>query len=127
MASLTLLYLGGALPILWGVAHLFPTRSVVAGFGEISADNRHIITMEWVVEGVSLIFMGLLVIVANTVGPASAVAMAVNLLTAIGLLVLAVVSLFTGFKVAFLPFKLCPVIFTASAILILIGGARLAG
>jgi hypothetical protein len=34
---------------------------------------------------------------------------------------LALVSLFTGFKVHFLPFKLCPVIFTVSAALILLG------
>ena len=37
------------------------------------------------------------------------------------LIVLAVVSLFTGFKVRFLPFKLCPILFTLSAILILLG------
>jgi hypothetical protein len=54
--------------------------------------------------------------------PASPVSQAVFLLSAIGLIVLAVVSLFTGFKVNFLPFKLCPFIFTASALLILAGG-----
>jgi hypothetical protein len=51
-----------------------------------------------------------------------AVSKAVFLLSAIELLALAVVSLFTGFKVSFLPFKLCPIIFTASALLILVGG-----
>jgi hypothetical protein len=35
---------------------------------------------------------------------------------------LAIVSLFTGYKVNFPPFKLCPFIFTASALLIIIGG-----
>jgi hypothetical protein len=34
---------------------------------------------------------------------------------------LSIVSLFTGFKVNFTPFKLCPVIFTTSSILILLG------
>lgn len=122
MLELSLLYAGGALTVMWGVAHLFPTRSVVAGFGEVSVDNRHIITMEWVVEGVALIFMGLLVILVNTVDPVSGITRLVNLLTSVGLLTLAAVSLFTGFRVAFLPFKLCPVIFTLSAVLILIGG-----
>jgi len=32
-----------------------------------------------------------------------------------------VVSLFTGFKVDFILFKLCPVIFTGASILILLG------
>ena len=35
---------------------------------------------------------------------------------------LSVVSLFTGFKVNLLPFKLCPVIFTTASILIVVGG-----
>ena len=47
---------------LWGIAHLFATRAVVKGFGEISKDNKKIITMEWIVEGVSLIFIGTLVV-----------------------------------------------------------------
>jgi hypothetical protein len=33
-----------------------------------------------------------------------------------------VVSLFTGFKVNFLPFKLCPVVFTTASVLIVVGG-----
>jgi hypothetical protein len=40
------------------------------------------------------------------------------------LVVLAIVSLFTGFRVAFLPFRLCPLIFAAWALLIA-GGAWL--
>ena len=50
-----LLYAASALTGLWGVAHLFATRGVVAGFGDISVDNRRIITMEWIVEGVALV------------------------------------------------------------------------
>ncbi len=41
-----LLYIAGALTFSWGVAHLFPTKSVVKGFGDISEDNRKIILME---------------------------------------------------------------------------------
>ena len=122
MMDLVMLYLGGALTALWGIAHLFPTGSVVKGFGAISADNQRIITMEWIVEGVSLIFIGALVACVTFIDPLSAVSKAVFLLSAIGLFVLAIISLFTGFKVNFLPFKLCPFIFTASALLILVGG-----
>jgi len=122
MINLVLLYLGAAMTVLWGVAHLFPTSSVVKGFGAISTDNRNIITMEWIVEGVSLIFIGALVATVTFIDPVTAISIAVFILSVIGLFLLATVSLFTGFKVNFLPFKLCPFIFTASALLILIGG-----
>lgn len=122
MINLVLLYLGAALTALWGIAHLFPTSSVVKGFGTISADNKNIITMEWIVEGVSLIFIGVLVALVTIINPVASVSTAVYVLSAVGLIVLALVSLFTGFKVKFLPFRLCPFIFTASAILILFGG-----
>jgi len=122
MINIVLLYIGAALTTLWGVAHLFPTSSVVKGFGTISADNKNIITMEWIVEGVSLIFIGALVALVTIINPVDSVSTAVYVLSAIGLIVLALVSLFTGFKVRFLPFRLCPFIFTVSAILILIGG-----
>lgn len=122
MTNLVLLYLGAALTGLWGIAHLFPTRSVVKGFGAISLDNQRIITMEWIVEGVSLIFIGMLVALVTIIDPASTVSKAVYLLSAVGLFVLASVSLFTGFRVNFLPYKLCPFIFSASALLILFGG-----
>jgi hypothetical protein len=115
------LYLGGALTALWGTAHLFPTKSVVAGFGEISADNRHIISMEWIIEGVALIFIGILVAVVTIIDATSPVSAAVYGLSVIVLLALAMISVLTGYKVNFLPFKLCPFIFTGSAVLILLG------
>jgi hypothetical protein len=37
-----LLYVAAAVTGLWGVAHLFATRGVVAGFGELTPDNRRI-------------------------------------------------------------------------------------
>jgi len=122
MIDLVMLYLGAALTALWGIAHLFPTGSVVKGFGAISADNQHIITMEWIVEGVSLLFIGALVTCVTFIDPTATVSKAVFLISAIELIVLALVSLFTGFKVNFLPFKLCPFIFMASALLFLLGG-----
>ena len=119
--QITLLYLGAALTALWGISHLIVTRGVVAGFGDISDDNRHIITMEWMVEGVSLIFIGVLVAIVTIIDPKAAVSTAVYIVSAIGLLILALVSLFTGFKVKFLPFRLCPFILTASAVLVIAG------
>ena len=125
MFSHLLLYIGSALTTIWGIAHLFPTKSVVKGFGEITADNKRIITMEWIVEGVFLIFTGVLVATVTAIDASSMVSRAVYVVSAVGLLVFAAVSLFTGFKVEFLPFKLCPFIFSISSILILLGGLAL--
>jgi hypothetical protein len=122
MEGQTLLYVGSALTIIWGIAHLFPTKSVVQGFGDISIDNRRIITMEWITEGVALIFIGALVGVVTIVDPNHEISTAVYTISVIGLVVLAMVSLFTGFRISFLPFRLCPFIFTFSAVLIFFGG-----
>jgi hypothetical protein len=122
MMDLILLYLGSGLTVIWGAAHLFPTKSVVRGFGEISIDNKRIITMEWITEGLALIFIGVLVATVTAIDPSNVVSTAVYFVSVIMLLVMALLSLFTGFKVSFLPFKLCPFIFTASAVLIMIGG-----
>ena len=120
--DLILLYLGSGLTGIWGLAHIFPTKSVVQGFGEISIDNKHIITMEWITEGFALIFIGVLVATVTVIDPANVVSTAVYLISMIMLVAMALLSLFTGFKVSFLPFKLCPFIFTTSAVLIMIGG-----
>ena len=120
MTNQILLFAGAAITILWGISHLFPTAKVVKGFGEISEDNKNIITMEWITEGVALIFIGVIVGGVTIVDAASSVSSFVYIASAVALLVLAVVSLFTGFKVNFLPFKLCPVLFTLSAVLILV-------
>jgi len=121
MVNQILLYLGAFFTLAWGVAHLFPTKSVVEGFGEISQDNQRIIAMEWIVEGVSLIFIGLLVAVVTLVDRNSTVSRAVYWICFAELNVLSIVSLFTGFRVSFLPFKLCPLIFTGSSVLIILG------
>ena len=122
MMDLMLLYLGSGLTVVWGTAHLFPTRPVVQGFGDISIDNKRIITMEWINEGLVLIFIGVLVAAATAIDPSNIVSTAVYFISVLMLLAMAVLSLFTGFKISFLPFKLCPFIFSFSAGLIIIGG-----
>ena len=121
MNSVILIYTGALLTVVWGVSHLFPTSNVVKGFGEISEDNKHIITMEWIIEGAALIFLGVLATVVTIIDPSSQVSESVYILSIIMLISLAVISLFTGFKVNFLPYKLCPFIFSASAVLIFLG------
>ena len=119
--DMVLLYAGAAAAAVWGIVHLIPTRKVAAGFGAISDDNRKIITMEWIAEGAFLIFIGTIVILATSVDHTADVSRTAYVVSAAALIGLAIVSLFTGFRVKYLPFRLCPVIFTASAALILTG------
>ena len=121
MSSLIFIYTGAALTIIWGVSHLFPTKNVVKEFGDISEDNRNILTMEWINEGATLIFIGVLLTGVTIIDSASLVSEYVYILSIIMLLALAVISLSTGYKVNFLPYKLCPLIFTGSAVLVFLG------
>jgi len=122
MLNQILLYSGSAFISFWGVAHLFPTRSVVSGFGEISVDNKRIITMEWIIEGIALIFIGSINALVTAIDHTSSISFVIYLSSVVVLVVLAFVSFLTGFKISFLPFKLCPVIFIMSAVLIILGG-----
>ena len=105
-STVLLLYLGSALVVGWGVAHIFPTQKVVSSFGDISPDNKRTITMEWINEGVTLIFIGILVAVTTYVDRASAVSKCVYWLSFAALNALSGVSIFTGFRNSFLAFKL---------------------
>jgi hypothetical protein len=73
-------------------------------------------------SALALIFIGVLVATVTVIDPSNVVSTAIYFISVMMLLVMALLSLFTGFKVSFLPFKLCPFIFTTSAVLILIGG-----
>lgn len=117
-----LTYVGAFFAFGWGTAHLFPTGTIVAAFGDISADNRRIVAMEWITEGVALIFIGVLIALVTYLDRSSPITQAVYWTTFGALNVLSVVSLFTGFRNSFIAFKLCPFIFTGSSILIVAGG-----
>ena len=81
--------------------------------------------MEWINEGFTLIFIGLLVIVVTVIGDGkNKIVKAVYLIAFIMLEAMSVLSLFTGFNIDFVPFRLCPIIFTVSGILILQGAFR---
>ncbi len=121
MLAQVLLYVGSAFLLFWGIAHLIPTRNVVRGFGEISPDNKRIITMEWIVEGACLIFMAAIVSMLTFIDYTNGISKLVYWISFLMLNILSIISLFTGFKVKFLPFKLCPAIFATASILILVG------
>jgi len=121
MINQCLLFISSGMLALWGIAHLFPTVSVVNGFGEISNDNRNIIKMEWINEGVTLVLIGAIVSAVAAIDLNARVSFIILWICFFALNLLSVISLFTGFKISFIPFKLCPVIFTLSSVMILLG------
>jgi hypothetical protein len=125
MKNKSLVITSGILLILWGSGHLFPTKNIVSDFGNISSDNRYIILMEWINEGLTLIFIGSLILAVSLVkSQEKRIKKTVYIVSAIMLISMAVLSLLTGFKVDFLPFKLCPFIFTISAIPLLMSALK---
>lgn len=117
-----LLYGGSVVIFLWGVGHLIPTPGIVEGFGPLSQDNRRIITMEWIAEGMTLCFIGVLVFAALlTAGPDSRTVIFLGRACAAMLLAMAALSAFTGARTSILPMRLCPVVKTLVAVCFLLG------
>jgi hypothetical protein len=113
---------GAAVVAFWGIAHIFPTKGVVQNFGDISRDNKLIITMEWVVEGINLAFIGFLVTLVTIVaGADNDVSRLVYWSVAGFLVIMAIWHSLTGARTKAIPMKLCPVIFSTSAVLIVLG------
>lgn len=122
MMNEILLYIGSAIIILWGIAHLIPTRAIVSGFGAISEDNKKILAMESIAEGLTLIFLGALpLLVTILANPQSEAANIVYLACAVMLLIMAVLTLFAGARTSLLPYKICPVVKTVVAVLLILG------
>jgi hypothetical protein len=122
MLNIILIYIGSAVIIIWGIAHIAATKPVVTGFGDISLDNRRIITMEWIAEGLTLVFIGALVgLVTWLEGIHCYAARIIFLTSAAMLVVMAILSQMTGARTAVLPMKLCPYVKTVVAILFFLG------
>jgi hypothetical protein len=113
-----LFYVSGVILLIWGLTHILKTGPVVNTFGQLSAENKRVLTMEWVNEGILLILISLIAILGGLTGLEAPL---VYWISAAILFTMAIVSLFTGAKNPQIPFKLCPPIFTLSAILIIAG------
>jgi hypothetical protein len=116
-----LTFLAAAMAVAWGVAHLVPTRSVVAGFGDLARANRLVLTQEWIAEGVSLIFVGVLAAAAGFIGPYGApLSVAVRAVAAGMLVVMAILTALTGARTSVVFFKVCPLVKSVAALLLLL-------
>ncbi len=122
MLSDIMLYIGSTVITLWGIAHIVPTKSVVTDFGPISEDNKRIITMEWIAEGLTLCFIGLLVLfITIWDGSQNPVSLNVYRISAVMLIIMAVLTLLTGARTSIVPIKICPFVKTTVAILFFLG------
>jgi hypothetical protein len=122
MISNILLYVGAGVITLWGIAHIIPTKAVVNGFGQISKDNKRIITMEWIAEGLTLCFIGLLVLFVTLWGGSQNEASIIVYRTSAAMLVvMAILTASTGARTSILPIKICPAVKIAVAILFVLG------
>ena len=117
-----LLYVGAAVITLWGIAHIVPTKSVVNGFGKMSQDNRRIMTMEWVAEGLTLCFIGLLVLFVTIWGEApNQTSVIVYMSAAAMLVIMAALTSITGARTSIVPIKICPFVKVVVAVLFFLG------
>ena len=121
--SETLAYAAAGIVFLWGVSHIMPTKAVVAGFGDISEDNRQIITMEWVAEGLSFIFVAALIVAVTWSGKTPEAAEDLVYRVSTGFLItIGAWTAVTGARTSgggAIWFKMCPVVMSvASALLI---------
>ena len=122
MLNETLIYIGSSIIIAWGIAHLIPTGQIVKGFGDISEDSKKILIMELLAEGFTLIFLGVLPLIFTILsGPEGIPADIVYLAVAAMLLLMAIITTFTGARTPDIPYKICPVIKTATAVLFILG------
>ncbi len=118
--SEALAYVAAGIVFLWGVSHIIPTREVVAGFGDITIDNRRIITMEWVAEGLTFIFVASLIaaVTASTMALEPAEDL-VYRVTPVFLLTIGVWTAMTGARTNVIWFKMCPVVMSVSSALLI--------
>jgi hypothetical protein len=115
-----LAYLSAALIAAWGVAHVIPTRQVLAGFSPITPDNRRIIQQEWLAEAITMWGLAAVIIAATAAGGTNADARAWVYRAASALLIaLAALTAFTGARTPVIWFKICPVLLTVTAAMLL--------
>ena len=118
--SAVLAYVSAALIAAWGVAHAIPTRQVLAGFSPITPDNRRIIQQEWLAEAITMWGLAAVIIAATAAGGTNAdvrawVYRAVSAL----LIALAALTAFTGARTPVIWFKICPVLLSITAAMLL--------
>ena len=122
--SETLAYVAAGMVFLWGLSHIIPTNQVVAGFGDIGEDNRRIITMEWVAEGLSVVFAAALIVAVTWSSRAPEAAEDLVYWVCAGFLItIGVWTALTGARTSgggAIWFKMCPIVMSISSGLLIV-------
>ena len=113
-------YVAAAIVFAWGISHAIPTRNVVAGFSDTSADNRLVITQEWLAEAMTMWFIAALVVIATAIDAEESVTRWVYRSSAVMLIAVGALTAVTGACTPVIFFKICPVLLTSVATLLLI-------
>jgi len=78
--------------------------------------------MEWLAEGVAMIYMGVLALLVTAIADRSAIAsLVVYFTTATALIVMAILGWLTYARTPIIPMKLCPWIQSLSALILIAG------
>jgi len=111
-----LLYAGSGVLALWGGSHVASTRAVVRGFGDISPANVRVLTMEWVAEGLTHMFVALVVVLVTSIAGSDAPGSLVVFRAGAGFLIaIGVLTALTGARTPVVWCKLCPVVMSVVA------------
>lgn len=112
----TLAYAGSILLIIWSIIHLVPTRAVLREFGPLDSDNSRQVIMGWLVEGLTLMFVGVMVLLLLIFKePDNGATFLVMRIVSAYLLILAFVSYLVGNRTNLLPLKASPLMKCAVA------------
>jgi hypothetical protein len=122
MLSNYLTYSGCALAGIWGLIHVYPSKKLMAYFGKKSWESREILFMEWVLEGITLIFIGILVFLIQTYGQGPNPATRIVFRSCAAMLsAMATWTLITGAITSYRPLQFSPFITLTSGALIFFG------
>lgn len=114
--NVTLAYAGSILLIIWSIIHLVPTRAVLREFGPLDSDNSRQVIMGWLVEGLTLMFVGVMVLLLLIFKePDNGATFMVMRIVSAYLLVLAFVSYLVGNRTNLLPLRASPLMKCAVA------------
>ncbi len=117
-----MIYVGSTLIILWGLAHLIPTKTLIEGFANLTSDNKKIFFVEWLAEGLSQCFIGIMVLIVSYVaGTDKTGCKLVYLLSSAMLFALSILSFATKGKSSLKALRVCPFIEFLAATLIALG------
>jgi hypothetical protein len=116
------IYIGSIIVFLWGITHLLPTKAILQGFGPLSSDNQQILAMEWIAEGLTLCFLGVMAYMITWFGGLNnpIVVLVTHMIIAM-LILMAMLSFTTGARTAIIPIKVCPFVKILVALLLFLG------